>query len=193
MPFADEVSTADVVDYRDEWAADFGRLAEVLRGALGSVALAVDHVGSTAVPGLAAKDCVDVQVRVAAIDEGVIVGLMEGVGFRCRPEAWNRVEVSAGREYRKLVFAPPVGGRRCNVHVREDGSGNARFALLFRDYLRADAVAREAWGEFKRRLAAGLPDLASYGQVKAPATVVLMGAAERWAAETGWEVPRGSR
>jgi GrpB-like predicted nucleotidyltransferase (UPF0157 family) len=75
------------------------------------------------------------------------------------------------------------------VHVRRDGGANARFALLFRDYLRADPVAREAWGDFKRRLAASVPDLKANGRIKAPATVVLMAAAERWAVSTGWTPP----
>jgi dephospho-CoA kinase len=70
--------------------------------------------------------------------------------------------------------------------VRLRGAPNARFALLFRDYLRADAAAREAWGAFKRRLAQSAPDLFDYGQIKAPATQVLMIAAERWAADVGW-------
>jgi dephospho-CoA kinase len=113
--------------------------------------------------------------------------LLAEVGFRCRPEPWNRVEISGGQECRKLVFAPPPGWRRCNVHLREEGGPNTRFALLFRDYLRADETARQAWGAFKQRLALSVPDLLGYGQIKAPATEVLMTAAERWATETGWQ------
>ncbi|WP_406315016.1 GrpB family protein [Streptosporangium sp. NBC_01639] len=66
------------------------------------------------------------------------------------------------------------------------GGPNARFALLFRDYLRTDEASRRAWGAFKQRLARSVPDLLQYGQIKAPATAVLMTAAERWAAEIGW-------
>lgn len=187
MPFSDEPQVAAVVAYRPEWPQDFARLAAELRAALGPYAPAVDHIGSTSVPGLCAKDCVDIQIRVAApLDEALYVRLLGAAGYRCRPEPWNRTEVSGGRECRKLVFAPPVGARRCNVHVREAGGPNARFALLFRDYLRADGAARRAWGEFKARLAGGVPDLKENGQVKAPATEVLMIAAERWAAVTGW-------
>nr|WP_237308382.1 GrpB family protein [Streptomyces sp. SAT1] len=75
------------------------------------------------------------------------------------------------------------------MHLREAGGPNVRFALLFRDHLRADDTARCSWGAFKRRLAQSVPDLADYGQIKAPATEVLMGTAELWAAETGWRVP----
>ena len=87
--------------------------------------------GSTSVRGLAAKDCIDVQVRVAALDEAWTVSRMGSIGFRCRPEPWNRVEVSGGVASRKLVFAPPPGHRLCNVHVREQGGRGGRFALLF--------------------------------------------------------------
>ncbi|MFH9069011.1 GrpB family protein [Streptomyces alboflavus] len=187
MPFPDEPNTVAVLDYQPQWRADFESLAGKLRDALGEHACAIDHVGSTSVPGLAAKDCVDIQVRVTTIDEARYVGLFAAIGFRCRPEPWNRVEISGRQECRKLVFAPPPGVRRCNVHLRARGGPNARFALLFRDYLRADETARQAWGAFKQRLALSVPDLPDYGQIKSPATEVLMTAAERWATETGWE------
>ncbi|ONK11852.1 GrpB family protein [Streptomyces sp. MP131-18] len=189
MPFPDEWRPVEVVDHRAGWAAEFDRLAAALRAALGARAIAVEHVGSTAVPGLPAKDCIDVQVRVRGVAEAVDVPLMTAIGFRCRPEPWNRTEVSGGVRCAKLVFAPPVGARTCNVHVRETDGPNARFALLFRDYLRADADARRAWGAFKQRLSATVPDWLEYGQIKAPATEVLMGAAEHWAAATGWQPP----
>ncbi|MGP4113376.1 GrpB family protein [Streptomyces sp. 4N509B] len=189
MPFPDELGPLAVVDHRPDWPAAFEELAGLLRTALGDLALAIDHVGSTSVPGLPAKDCVDVQVRMASVEEEVVVPRMAAIGFRCRPEPWNREEVTAGTPHRKLVFAPPVGGRACNVHCRVNGAANARYALLFRDYLRADPRARDAWGAFKRRLVVSVPDLLDYGQIKAPATEVLMGAAERWATQTRWSVP----
>jgi GrpB-like predicted nucleotidyltransferase (UPF0157 family) len=186
VPFADERSQVVVVEYRFQWPEEFEVLAGRLRAALGDLVLGVDHVGSTSVPGLPAKDCIDVQVRMRSIDEARDAPLLAAVGFRCRPEPWNRVEVAGGRQCQKLVFAPPIGARSCNVHLRQGTGPNARFALLFRDYLRADEAARRAWGAFKQRLALRVPDLLDYGQIKAPVTEVLMVAAERWAAEDGW-------
>lgn len=188
VPFADESMSVAVVSYRPGWPADFAALAAQIRAALAGQTAAIDHVGSTSVPGLAAKDCIDVQVRVRLIEEERLVALFSGIGFRRRPESWNRAEVTGGQEYRKLVFAPPVGARTANVHVRERSGGNARFALLFRDYLRSDGNARRAWGAFKQRLAVSVPDLLDYGQIKAPATEILMAAAERWAVEAGWRL-----
>ncbi|WP_329570058.1 GrpB family protein [Kitasatospora sp. NBC_01266] len=190
MPFPDEQAPVAVVDYQAGWSAEFELLAERLRAVLGELALAVDHVGSTSVPGLAAKDCIDVQVRMRSIEQAREVALFATIGFRCRPEPWNHLEVTAGRQSRKLVFAPPVGARRCNVHLRESDGRAARHALLFRDYLRADEAARRSWGAFKQRLAQSVPDLGDYGQIKAPAWEILMAAAERWAADTGWRAAR---
>jgi GrpB-like predicted nucleotidyltransferase (UPF0157 family) len=191
MPFADEIQPVSVVDYRPDWPADFERLADRLRAVLGADALAVDHVGSTSVPGLAAKDCVDVQVRMALVDEARDVPRLAAIGFRCRPEPWNRSETSSGQVGAKLVFAPPAGTRSCNVHLRQNTGAGARYALLFRDFLRADDEVRRSWGEFKRQLARSAPDLLDYGRIKGPATDVLMAAAERWAAGTGWS-PAGT-
>ncbi|MET8743246.1 hypothetical protein [Streptomyces sp. NPDC004728] len=72
-----------------------------------------------------------------------------------------------------------------------EGGPNCRYALLSRDYLRADQAARLQWGAFKQRLARSVPDLLDYGQIKATATEILMIAAERWAAATGWQPPPG--
>jgi dephospho-CoA kinase len=85
------------------------------------------------------------------------------------------------------LFAPPVGGRPVNIHIREAGSPTARYALLFRDYLRADSDARETWGTFKLRLAQTATDIYSYGQIKATAQPLLMSLAEQWADASGWQ------
>jgi GrpB-like predicted nucleotidyltransferase (UPF0157 family) len=188
MPFPDEVGAGvAVVEYDAGWPAEFVHLAGRLRRALGELALAVDHVGSTSVPGLPAN-CSDAQVRVAELSP-VLIELMESAGFRCRPEPWNRTEISNGYHCEKLVFGPPIGERATNVHLRRADGPNARFALLFRDYLRANPAARDTWGAFKQRLAQSVPDLADYGQIKAPATTLLMLTAEQWSTRTSWTVP----
>jgi GrpB-like predicted nucleotidyltransferase (UPF0157 family) len=189
MPFPDEVAPVVVVDHDPAWADAFAALAGRLAVALGDLAVGIDHIGSTSVPGLPAKDCIDAQVRVRRIEVAAVAGRLAAPGFRLRPEPWNRLETSFGETSPKLVFAPPPGERACNVHIRLHGGAGARFALLFRDYLSADEPARQAWGAFKRRLAQSTPDLLDYGQIKAPATDVLMIAARRWAEQTGWSAP----
>ena len=74
--------------------------------------------------------------------------------------------------------------------MRGQGRRNQRYALLFRDYLRADAAAAGAYGELKRALAAvALDDWDAYYAVKDPACDLIMAAAERWAVQTSWEPP----
>ena len=187
MPFPDELARGlAVVAYDRRWPGDFAVLARGIRGALGPMAVRVDHVGSTSVPGLAAKDCVDVQVEVRAVVEEPIAGCFGQIGFRLRPEPWNRVEAAPGGPCPKLVFAAPEGARASNVHVVAAASAAARRKLLFRDFLRAHDDARDAWGDFKQRLAVMAADIYQYGQAKAGPTEILMLAAESWAGETQW-------
>lgn len=150
-------------------------------------AVRIDHIGSTAVSGLAAKDCLDAMISVPDVAAADLSALAKA-GYRERPEPWNRVEMLDGVEHPKLVFAPPVGGRRVNIHVRNHGSPTQRFALLFRDYLRADATRRHAWGDFKMQLSATDADIYAYGQLKATMQPLLMTLAEQWALETDWRL-----
>jgi len=190
VPFDDESSLVELVAWRSGWEAEFRALAAELASHLGGAALAIDHVGSTAVPGLPAKDVIDVQVRVATLDERVLDAALEGLGFRARPEPWNRLEAIDGTEFPKRVYAPPPGGRPANVHVRPSATPTARYALLFRDYLRADATARDDWASLKLAVAAVTSDLGEYGRIKSAAMPLLMASAERWAAATAWKPAR---
>ncbi len=187
MPFPDEKSaqSVEVVAYRCEWATEGGELTARLARMLPE-ARAIDHIGSTSVPGLPAKDCIDLMVRVVSLADTDLSSLTES-GFRERPEEWNRAEGLGTVTYPKRVFAPPVGGRSVNIHVREASAETARYSLLFRDFLRANDDHRDTWGHFKMRLAEEHLDIYGYGQVKATAQPLLMALAESWAAETNWQ------
>jgi len=179
-------------EWRPEWATEFEELATVLGVALDGIALRIDHIGSTSVPGIRAKDVIDVQVVVADLASDQLIRALERAGFEQRTASWNlRDHVPAGwvgnpEEWAKLVFAPPATSRPGNVHIRRRGSPNERYALLFRDFLRADDSARDAWSRFKTQLAMTARDLSDYGAVKDPATDVLLALAERWATDTTW-------
>jgi len=175
--------------YDRRWPGDFAVLARRIQDALGPTAVRVSHVGSTSVPGLAAKDCIDVQVEAQALDEDLITGCFGTIGFRLRPEPWNRAEPTPGGPCPKLVFAPPQGERASNIHVVEAASEAARRKLLFRDFLRANNTARDAWSDFKQRLAAMAVDIYQYGQAKAGPTEILLIAAESWACQAHWAPP----
>lgn len=186
MPFPDEAfaDRIHVVDYQDRWFREGCELVDSLR-VLVPEATAIDHIGSTAVRGLAAKDCLDAMIRMPTLAEADLAPLTRA-GYRERPEHWNQEETLDGRRWPKRVFAPPAGARSVNIHVREQGSATARYALLFRDFLRADPHSRETWGRFKVRLAETATDIYSYGQIKATAQPLLMRLAEEWALATSW-------
>ena len=175
-----------MVPYRPQWATEGREIAAVLAQMLPE-ARAVDHIGSTSVPGLPAKDCIDLMVRVRTLSRFDSSPLVDQ-GYRERPEEWNRVEVLGASTSPKRVLAPPVGGRRMNIHVREEDAPTTRYSLLFRDFLRGNADHRDTWGRLKTRLAAEHLDIYAYGQVKVAAQPLLMALAEQWAAETGWQV-----
>jgi GrpB-like predicted nucleotidyltransferase (UPF0157 family) len=90
-------------------------------------------------------------------------------------------------DWRKLLFKPKAG-RPVNVHVRVEGRPNQRYALLFRDYLRAHPDAAAAYAALKRALAALGIDREVYADVKDPACDLIFVAAEDWAAASNWSV-----
>jgi GrpB-like predicted nucleotidyltransferase (UPF0157 family) len=163
-------------------------LADDLRAAL-PASLAVEHIGSTAVQGMAAKDCLDMMIVVDELSSAATEQHLAPLGYRRRPEPWNNLEPAGGREWPKLVYAPPVGARPCNVHVRTASSATARLALLFRDHLRAHSQRTAWWSELKVAAARATSELGSYGQIKYPAWCLLMELAEVWASDTGWAPP----
>lgn len=175
----------EIVDARAEWPTEFAILRDRLSSALGPLALRIEHVGSTSVAGLAAKDVIDVQVSVASLDAQVAQALT-GAGFRAVAEITGDHVPPGGSAsadaWAKLFFTEPAGTRRANIHVRRAGSANERYALLFRDYLRAHPPVAAAYAQLKRRLATSLAACADYADVKDPAVDLIYLAAEQWAA-----------
>ena len=128
--------------YSDRWPREFSRIGRALRGVLGERALRIDHIGSTSVPGLAAKDTIDVQVTVADLPDA---NLLAGAGYReFAPVRDHRPpDAPYGEDdWAKRLFNEPPDERRANIHVRVEGRANQRYALLFRDYLRTHRLRR---------------------------------------------------
>jgi GrpB-like predicted nucleotidyltransferase (UPF0157 family) len=182
--------SVELVAHRPEWAEEFARLAAELRAALGPLALRIDHIGSTSVPGLAAKDVVDLQVIVERLEPvDPIVRAFDRAGYELGAYGEDHVPAGwagANSEWVKLFFLPG-SGRRVHVHVRAAGSPNERYALLFRDYLRAHDDARDRWALVKAEIAAATATRDEYAVQKDPLTDDLMVDAEAWAAASGWK------
>jgi GrpB-like predicted nucleotidyltransferase (UPF0157 family) len=169
----------EICPYDPAWPSLFAALGVQLRDALGAVALRIDHIGSTAVPGLAAKLIIDVQVSVGALDPlGAYRVPLEGLGLVFRSENGDRT---------KRYFREAPGTRRTHVHVRRAGSWAEQFSLLFRDFLRAHPEDRDRYAELKRRLARELrEDRHAYTEAKVPFIWEVMARADRWSQEVGW-------
>ncbi len=176
----------EIVPYDQRWPMEFHHIAVPLRKAMGDLAVRIDHIGSTAVPGLAAKDIIDVQVTVSSLDRKMLVPALAPLGYTLKEDITGD-HVPPGQDnqpeqWSKLFFRAPEGQRRTNLHIRQAGRANQRYALLFRDYLRADPRATGAYRQVKEALARLHPeDIEAYYDVKDPVCDIIIGAAEHWA------------
>lgn len=184
--------------YDERWPTDYVAVEALLRTALGERAVRIDHIGSTSVPGLAAKDVIDVQVTVVDLDDPHLRPAFEALG--ATPTEITADHVPPGltgdagdpTAWEKRYFRPPASWRPTHLHVRASGRPNQRYALLFCDYLRQSSAAAAAYAQVKLALARLHPDdVDAYYDVKDPVCDLIMAAAERWADEVGWVVGLG--
>ena len=132
-----------ILDHDPGWPALFRALAERVRTALGGAVIAVEHVGSTAVPGLAAKPVVDLDVVVLPRNVQLAIARLASLGY-----AHEGNRGVAGRE----AFRWPAGEARHHLYLCAPDSPALRDHLLFRDYLRAHPETARAYAELKREL-----------------------------------------
>ena len=169
--------SVEVVDPDEGWARAYDAERDALAEALGPAAVAIHHVGSTSVPGLAAKPVVDVLVEASdlpAVDAAA--SRLEALGYEARGEYGI-----PGRRY----FSRPAGsGPAVHVHAFRKGDPHVERHLRFRDYLRAHPVEAARYGALKRELAAAhARDRASYQAGKADFIRRVVEHARAWDAE----------
>ena len=164
-----------ILAYNPAWPALFTRERRRIIAALGPLARRVDHVGSTGVPGLAAKPIIDIDVSVPdADDETAYLGPLTAAGYHLRVRQPGH----------RMVRTQDL---RVHVHVCTVGSEWERRHLLFRDWLRRDECDRELYGQLKLRLAQqDWPDMNAYADAKGPLIAEITERAEAWARSTGW-------
>ncbi|HEY1975738.1 MAG TPA: GrpB family protein [Candidatus Baltobacteraceae bacterium] len=134
-----------LADYDPAWPQHFEAQARSIRAALGDAALTIEHVGSTSVPGLAAKPSIDVMLVVRdSSDEAAYVSPLEAAGYilRIREPEWH--------EHR--LFKDHADSIK--VHVFSQGCSEIERMLAFRDRLRGNPADRIAYENHKRELAA---------------------------------------
>lgn len=172
-----------IVPYNSQWPKKFEVFKTDLQEMMGELALSIDHIGSTAVPGLAAKDKIDIQITVAALSDEVLSTFTSN-GYTYYPDLTDErppQDASPDEEWQKMVFTPPGAKEKANIHVRVQGYANQRYALFFRDYLRTHPVARDSYGLLKEETARLHPnDLKAYYVIKEPVFDIIWEAAVEW-------------
>lgn len=134
-----------LVEYDSAWPAMFQHQAERIRAALGDRAIQVEHMGSTAVPGLLAKPCVDMLLVVEdAGDDAAYIPELEAAGYVLR------ISEEYDSEAHRVFKGPDVN---INLHVWSHGSPEVGRHLDFRDWLRIHPEDRERYADAKRELA----------------------------------------
>jgi GrpB-like predicted nucleotidyltransferase (UPF0157 family) len=180
-----------VVPYQARWQTEFLEIARRIRATVGNAVLRIDHIGSTAVPDLAAKDVIDLQITIADLAAAdSVTGPLQAAAFRqgasFEYDIFHTLDETEN-ELRKLYMREPEGQRRTHIHIRELGRFNQRFALLFRDYLRASDRVRAEYELLKRRAAEAFPQsIDGYLSLKDPVFHIIYEAASLWAEKTEW-------
>jgi GrpB-like predicted nucleotidyltransferase (UPF0157 family) len=165
----------EIVAYDRSWPVRFESWKERLSEALRMSARRIEHVGSTAVQGLAAKPTIDIQISVDSLEreEDYVPGLTAcGLELRSR----DRLH--------RYLRPPPDRPRDVHVHVCKAGGDWEREHLLFRDFLRAHPAAAERYATSKRALAdRWRDDRPAYTEAKTAIILETLAAAEQWAQE----------
>ena len=189
-------SPAALVPYDPAWPEQADRIIARIQTACGSKALRVDHIGSTAVPGMDGKDVIDIQVTVGSLAEAdEIADALADVGYPRKahitsdaPKADARSTVTKfdrtndSSLWQKRFHAAADPGRAAHVHVRVDGWPGQQFALMFTDWLVANPGVRDDYVAAKRA-ALDAPD---YAEAKEPWFLDAYRRAWEWADATAW-------
>jgi dephospho-CoA kinase len=191
LPLADNIRNRRTVEYpwklvpyHPEWPEQAQRIVKRVQSACGAKALRVDHVGSTAVPGLEAKDVVDVQLTVASLDVAdELADALADVGYpRKEHITGDSPHTDDPALWQKRFHGAADPGRPVNLHVRVDGWPGQQFALLFRDWLIANPEVRSEYIAVKRKA----QEAANYPEAKEPWFDDAYQRAWEWAEASGW-------
>lgn len=143
--------TVALAKAHDAWNAHFERERVRLRKIVGPLALDIQHVGSTAIPGLFAKPIIDILMAIPSLnDVSKLRPALEAAGYTFRENGSDDIQ--------KLFVLGPEDHRTHYLHITELGSVEWRNSIGFRDYLRAHPDERQRYEDLKQGLAARYPD-----------------------------------
>lgn len=172
------VDPHELTSYDPDWTVRFGVWRERLAKSLHLAATRIDHVGSTAVPGMVAKPIIDIQVSVPNVDdEPSYLPGAESIGLIMRLRECGH----------RLLWPPAKKPRDVHVHICGSGSTWERDHMLFRDYLRAHPAVRENYAALKQELITRWQhDRKAYGEAKTAFVLDTLADASQWAELTRW-------
>lgn len=161
--------------YSSAWPGIFEEHRSRISDALGAVVHRVDHIGSTAVRGLAAKPIIDIQISVLDVEqEPAYVEPLVAAGYRLRVREPGH----------RMLRTPEL---HVHIHICDAGSEWERRHLLLRDWLRQSAEDREAYAKLKTELGRqGWETMNHYADAKTALIAEMTVRAEQWAVSTGW-------
>lgn len=182
-------------EHTSEWAVRAARISARLRYQLDAAQLpytGVDHIGSTAVPGLIAKDVIDLQLRVPRLDPvgGRFAEALRAAGvvglrpLQDNPHTWAPDRA----DWRKLYAGGADPAVVLHLHIRAEGSPGGEAALFFRDWMRAVPAERTAYAALKASVAQHHSS-EDYPEAKEPWFAEAFPRAHHWARSTGWGAP----
>jgi len=184
-------SGPQLTDPQPRWSADGVRLAARVSAAAGGAR--VDHIGSTAIPGMPGKNVLDLQLTVADLARAdALSDALAAAGFPRLAGGDSDVPHPAGddpQRWRKRLHGNADPGQTVNLHLRVKDLPNWRWALLFRDWLRADQPVAAEYLQVKRQLAAtywGDRSAERYAEAKEPWMTQAYPRGLAWAEKTGW-------
>ncbi|RKT82157.1 dephospho-CoA kinase [Saccharopolyspora antimicrobica] len=176
-----------------DWPRQAQRLIDRIERVAGDKAVRVDHIGSTSVPGLPAKDIIDLQLTVRSLaDADELAEPLAEAGFPPIPEITADTPHAFApdpAQWEKRIHVSADPARYANLHVRPDGSPSQQLALQFPAWLRADEDARAGYLALKREVAnahANDPSHDAYADAKEPWFAKSLPEARAWAQRTGW-------
>lgn len=177
-----------LADPQPAWRDEADRLISRLQATVGVIALRIDHIGSTSVPGPPAKDLIDIQVTVPDLDAArAAAARAHEAGFVHVAGQWFG-EDRLGVAHPEQVAVDADPGRPTNVNFRPVSGPVWREALLFRDWLRANDEERDAYAAMKQRLGARTDaHVDTYSKDKMPWIRAGLARAERWADDVAWK------
>jgi GrpB-like predicted nucleotidyltransferase (UPF0157 family) len=145
-----------IADYDPEWQRMFDDERDRIYAACGRDPFTtIEHIGSTAVPGLAAKPIIDMMPGVRSLDDTPpIIKMLEAIGWVYVPEYERPTAIDEGMPFRRYLRKDRNGVRAFHMHMVEHGSDFWRDHLLFRNYLRTSHEHRDGYARIKRAIAA---------------------------------------